>query len=146
MIKFCLYLYLLMLPLHTYADICPNNFDLDTEVTTKRADDVLVVLITLTNNSKKTMKIPIKSPNIFLTNNGRDMPFIGYYYYDKHIPKLSDYEDLQANHSTKREIDITKDYLFEKGKIYKLFVPGGYYDPIKDLYYCGKDGVAYFEY
>ena len=98
------------------------------------------------NKSKETMRILIKNPNIFLTTEGKDVPFIGYYYYNKHIPKLSDYEDLPPNNSTKRIVNITKDYLFEKGKTYRVFVPGGYYDPITDLYYCGKDGIAYFKY
>lgn len=144
--KISLYMYLLMASLKTYADICPDDFDLGTDVTTKKEKNDVAILITLRNNSKKTMKILIKNPNIFLTTDGKDVPFIGYYYYDKYIQKLSDYEDLLPNNSTKRRINITKDYLFEKGKTYKVFVPGGYYDPITDLYYCGKDGVTYFKY
>jgi hypothetical protein len=135
-----------MASLNTYADICPNDFDLGTDVTTKKEKNNIEVLITLRNNSNKTMKILIKNPNIFLTTDGKEVPFIGYYYYEKCIPKLSDYKDLPPTHSTKRKINITKNYLFEKGKTYKIFVPGGYYDPTTDLYYCGKDGIAYFKY
>jgi len=135
-----------MASLNTYADICPNDFDLGADVTTKEEKNNVEVLITLRNNSNKTMKILIKNPNIFLTTDDKEVPFIGYYYYEKYIPKLSDYKDLPPTHSTKRRIEITKNYLFEKGKTYKVFVPGGYYDPITDLYYCGKDGIAYFKY
>jgi len=141
-----LYMYLLIASLNTYAEICPNDFNIITNVTAKKEKSNVVILITLKNEPKETMKILIKNPNIFLTTDGKDVPFIGYYHYDKYTPKLSDYEDLPPNNSTKRIINITKDYLFEKGKTYRVFVPGGYYDPIADLYYCGKDGIAYFKY
>ena len=141
-----LYMYLLIASLNTYAEICPNDLNIITNVTAKKENNNVVILITLKNESKKTMKILIKNPNIFLTTDGKDVPFIGYYYYDKYTPKLSDYEDSPPNGSTKRILNITKDYLFEKGKPYGVFVPGGYYDPIKDLYYCGKDGITYFKY
>lgn len=146
MFRISLYIYLLITSLNTNAEICPNDLNISTDVTAKKIKNNVVIFITLKNKSKETMKILIKNPNIFLTTGGKDVPFIGYYYYDKHKPKLSDYEDLPPNNSTKRIINITKDYLFKKGETYRVFVPGGYYDPITDLYYCGKDGIAYFKY
>lgn len=128
-----------------FAEICPNNYNLNIGIEKKEEKGKTVLYIKYTNKSKHILMIARRPPNIFVSSNGNEVPFIGYEYYDKYINKISDYEKVAPNKSTSRKINITKQYLFEKGKSYKIIVPGGYYDPIKDIYYCGEDGFLDFK-